>query len=99
MKFTYSSIALVLTLVYPLFMPERNNLPNPEYERMVKANEGWDPFAHNVDAFKRIMTGPSYRCPACGSDDMDKIHHAGTLALSECTIWHCNNCDYRSDPQ
>lgn len=46
-----------------------NPIPNPEYERMVKAGKGWDPFPHMANAFHRITIGPpralDLLCPRC----------------------------------
>ena len=49
-------------------MIPNNPTPNPEYERMVAAGEGWDPFAHMDNAFKRSTVGPralDLLCPNC----------------------------------
>ena len=35
-----------------------------------------------------------YRCPACESDDTDKIHHAPTFAWPEYWFYHCNECEH-----
>ena len=37
------------------------------------------------------------RCPACGSDDIDKLHHQPTFALPECEFLYCNECEHEWD--
>ena len=34
------------------------------------------------------------RCPTCGSDDIDELHHAATFALPECDFLYCNECQH-----
>ncbi len=73
-----------------------DSIPNPEYEKLVAEGEGWDPFAHMTDAYRRIMIGPAPRvidllCPQC-----KKLSDVKWIALgNDSYATECTECGYR----
>lgn len=58
--------------------------PDPVPTRLQPWQLGYDPNARYCPTCERIM---------------DKTVHSGTFALSECSSWYCDYCDYLMPPE
>lgn len=57
-----------------------------------KKGGNWDEWPDDL----RVREFP--RCPRCGSEEMNRVHHAATFALPECWVMECGECGYEGEP-